>query len=358
MGPQSHSIGLASAIGGLAGRAKAAASLRDECVRRLLAAGVPRGRHSLCVSRPVVAAALSSTRMARIAIVGPGAIGGAMAAELAREGLHEIVVCARTPFDRLVVDTPTGELIATPRVLIDPAQATRVDWVLIATKAYDHAATGVWLRALFSTGTQIAVLQNGVEHIERFSPYVPATALVPVVVHCPAERSLPGRIHVRNTAALRVPDSDAGHALVALFAHTKVLASTVFDFKSELWRKLCLNCTGAVSAVMLHPAAASARTAIAELMRDIGNECRDVGRAEGAVLGDDVIDSTVAMYRNGAASSTNSLHADRLAGRPMEVDARNGAVVRFGKKHGISTPLNKAVVALLEAAQPVAKQSE
>jgi len=70
------------------------------------------------------------------------------------------------------------------------------------------------------------------------------------------------------------------------------------------------------------------------------------------VLGDDVIERTIATYRDASADSINSLHADRLAGRPMEVDARNGAVVRFGKKHGIATPLNKAVVALLEAAQP------
>ena len=290
--------------------------------------------------------------MATISIVGPGAIGGTVAAELSRDHAHEVTVCARTPFDHLEVDTPTGRLIATPRVLIDPAQAAPVDWVLVATKAYDHAATAVWLRSLFAEGTQIAILQNGVEHVERFSPYVPAASLVPVVVNCPAERSLPGRIRLRRTAALHVPDTAGGHAFVALFAHTQVLTSTVPDFKSELWRKLCINCAGAVSAILLHPAGVAKRDAIADLMRDIANECRDVGRAEGAVLGDDVIERTIATYRDASADSINSLHADRLAGRPMEVDARNGAVVRFGKKHGIATPLNKAIVALLEAAQP------
>lgn len=35
----------------------------------------------------------------------------------------------------------------------------------------------------------------------------------------------------------------------------------------------------------------------------------------------------------------------------MEIDARNGAVVRFGKKHGIPTPMNDMAVALLIAAQ-------
>ena len=40
-----------------------------------------------------------------------------------------------------------------------------------------------------------------------------------------------------------------------------------------------------------------------------------------------------------------------MAGRPMEIDARNGAVVRFGKKHGIPTPFNEMAVALLVAGQ-------
>jgi 2-dehydropantoate 2-reductase len=271
--------------------------------------------------------------MATIAIVGPGAIGGSVAAELSRDHVHEIIVCARTPFDRLEVETPTGKLVAMPRVLIDPAQARPVDWVLVATKAYDQAATGVWLKALFAESTRIAVLQN-------------------VVVNCPAERSRPGRIRMRRTAALRVPDSADGHAFVALFAHTGVLVSTASDFKTELWRKLCNNCAGAVSAILLQPAGISKRAAIADLMRDIAMECRAVAQAEGAVLGEDVVDDTVAMYRDLASDSINSLHADRLAGRPMEVDARNGVVVRLGKKHGIPTPLNKAIVALLEAVQP------
>ena len=38
-------------------------------------------------------------------------------------------------------------------------------------------------------------------------------------------------------------------------------------------------------------------------------------------------------------------------GRPMEVDARNGAVVRFGRKHGIATPSNEMAATLLALQQ-------
>jgi len=287
--------------------------------------------------------------MARIAVVGPGAIGGTIAAELSRGGVHELVVCARTPFERLEVETPTGPLVATPRVLLDPAEASPVDWVLVATKAYDHAATALWLKPLFGEGTRIAILQNGVEHVARFSPYVPASSLLPVVVSCPAGRSAPGRIRLRRQAALRVPDTADGRAFAALFSRSEVVVTTVADFMSELWRKLCLNCAGAVSAILMQPAAPSKRAGIAQLMRDLASECRAVANAEGASLGDDAVDDAVASYLRGAPDAINSLHADRLAGRPMEIDARNGVVVRLGAKHGIPTPLNKAVVALLEA---------
>ena len=62
------------------------------------------------------------------------------------------------------------------------------------------------------------------------------------------------------------------------------------------------------------------------------------------------IDPQLAGYRAGPADGINSLHADRLAGRPMEIDARNGVIVRKGAAYGIATPVNAMVVALLEAA--------
>jgi 2-dehydropantoate 2-reductase len=75
-----------------------------------------------------------------------------------------------------------------------------------------------------------------------------------------------------------------------------------------------------------------------------------VGRAEGADLPSDLPETVVEGYRSGPADGVNSLHADRAAGRPMELDARNGVIVRLGARHGIATPVNAMVVALLEAA--------
>jgi 2-dehydropantoate 2-reductase len=77
--------------------------------------------------------------MTRIALVGPGAIGSVMAAWLCDTGRYDITLCARQPLGELRVDTPRGLLRVRAPVLSDPKQAEPVDWVLVATKAYDVA---------------------------------------------------------------------------------------------------------------------------------------------------------------------------------------------------------------------------
>jgi 2-dehydropantoate 2-reductase len=287
----------------------------------------------------------------RVAIVGPGAIGGTAAAWLAQSAALAVTVCARTPFERLAVEAPEGRVEAEVPVLTDPGQAAAVDWVLVCTKAYDTAGAAAWLGGLVGPETRVAILQNGVEHVERFSPYVPAERLVPAVVDIPAERRAPGEILQRRNAFILVPAGVDGEAFVRLFAHTPIAVSTTDDFCTAAWRKLTLNCAGAVSALVLKPSGVVNHAGVAGVMRAMMLECIAVGRAEGAVLDDGLADEILAASRAGSRNSVNSIHADRLAGRRMEVDARNGVIVRRGAAHGVPTPLNALVATLLDAAQ-------
>lgn len=286
-----------------------------------------------------------------IAVVGPGAIGGTIAAWLSRNPeVGALILCARTPLDRLVVETPTGVIEASPRVVTDPAQiAASVDWVLVATKAYDVEAAARWLKPLVGPATRVAVLQNGVEHVERFSPHIDPARILPVVVDLPAERSGPGRIQHRRSGTMVVPAGDMGETFCALFAHSVIEASTTDDFVSVAWTKLALNCAGAVCALTGEPAGVVNAPGMAEVMRGMVAECVRVGRAEGATLDDTLPDLVVERTIASPADSINSILGDRLAGRPMEWDARNGVIVRKGAPHGIDAPLNGMAAAILHA---------
>lgn len=74
-----------------------------------------------------------------------------------------------------------------------------------------------------------------------------------------------------------------------------------------------------------------------------------VGRAEGARLDESLVEEIVTAMMLTPAEAGTSMLTDRRAGRLLEADARNGAVARIGACHGIETPLNRALTALLNA---------
>lgn len=287
--------------------------------------------------------------MARIAIIGVGAIGSVIAALLQQTGRHELILCTRRPLPELRVETPDGPVEIHAQVLTDPAKATAVDWVLVATKAYDVETAAKWLPGFRANGAPVAVLQNGVEHRERFAPYVPLDAILPVVVDCPAERKSPSHVVQRGTMYLKAPSSDLGQAFVGLFAGSSADAITVPDINTVAWRKLCHNAVGVLPTLLLQPQGVLRDQALSDVARQLIRETIAVGRAQGAQLDDSVVEAVIDAYHSAAPDGVNSLHADRMAGRPLELDARNGVIVRMGRKHGIPTPANSMAVAILEA---------
>jgi len=287
--------------------------------------------------------------MARIAIVGVGAIGSVIASLLQTSGQHQLILCTRRPLHGLTVTTPDGIVNIPTSSLTDPAQAPPVDWVMVATKTYDAAGAGAWLQALCKHGAPAAILQNGVEHRERFTPYLDPTQILPIIIDCPVEKKPDGTFNQRGTAFMKVEDTEQGRAFAALFHHTKADITLTADFLTAAWRKLCINSAGAITALTLKPAGVFHDEAIARLTLDLVAECAAVGAAEGAHLDPDIPQQVLSAYRAQPPDSVNSLLADRLAHRPMEIDARNGIIVRKALQHRIPTPCNTMTVALLNA---------
>ncbi len=289
--------------------------------------------------------------MTRVAVVGVGAVGGVVAAGLASTGCVEVMACVRSPLGALQIDHPDGTArkASIPEVL-DPAQVPVVDWVVLATKAHQTAGAAPWLERLCGAGTRVAVLQNGVEHRERVAPLIGAARVLPAVVEISAESLQRGHIRLFDRPRIVVPAGDDGAQFAALCQGSGITVASTGDFVTAAWAKLCLNvANGAVTALTMRRMPVFAHPRIAELGRALVEEARQVATASGAHLSVDLADQVIARLRTMPAESGSSMLWDRLAGRPLEFDARNGAVVRAGARLGIPTPYNETVTALLEA---------
>ena len=288
----------------------------------------------------------------RIAVVGVGAIGGAVAADLADLERHDVTLCTRTRFDRLEVVHPRGTSVAEARVVTDPSSVAAVDWVLLATKAHQSPGARPWLDALCDERTTVAVLQNGADHIERIRPLVaPAVRVLATVVRLPAEKTAPGRVQQGRDGSLFVPDNAAGRTFAALFEGSRIEVAPREDFHAQVWWKLLSNSAlGGICALTLRPNGAVAEPGLRGLAIAVMREVVLVARAEGAPLPDDAPEEVLARIVHGAPEHWSSIAVDRREGRPMEWRARNGIVCERARLHGIATPLNDAVTTLLEAA--------
>ena len=289
--------------------------------------------------------------MTSIAMVGVGAIGGAVAAGLGDAGT-EITLCVRTPFEKLRRELD-GDIKAYDHpVLTDPARARPVDWLLLCTKAHQTAGAAPWFERLVGPNTKVAVLQNGVDHADRVRPHAGDARIVPVIIMLPAVATAPGQIHQGRAGTLTVPDDDAGRAFAGLFAGCDTVGVTLTgDFLSVAWSKLVHNAAGgAICALCLRENGVVAEPGMRPLVLKLMQEIMAVGRAEGAILPDTLPEEIIERHASVLRDHWTSIAVDRREGRSMEWQARNAVIGQLGKRHGIETPLNDALTTLLAAA--------
>jgi 2-dehydropantoate 2-reductase len=272
-----------------------------------------------------------------VAVVGAGAIGVLLAAELQAAG-REVTVCARRPFERLVVE---GRHDLPAHVVTEPSGSA--DWIVVALKAQDSPAAVPWIDAL---GGQVVAVQNGIEHRENLGQDA-----LPAIITAATERVGEGRVRHRFGHRLQVPDEPVSERLASLFDGTIMDVELVGDFNTEAWRKLLRNATANPITALTRARMGIFKDApIQELARGVLNECVAVGRAEGARF-DDEAEKILAAFEAMPDDSGTSMLYDRLAERPLEYEALSGAVVRAAERHGIEVPLNRALLALLSAAR-------
>jgi 2-dehydropantoate 2-reductase len=129
------------------------------------------------------------------------------------------------------------------------------------------------------------------------------------------------------------------------------------DFITLAWRKLLVNAVASpVTALTLQRQAVLRRPDIQTFCLAVLEEAIAVGRAEGAQLSDDEAKRTLETLFTFSGELGTSMYFDRLAGRPFEHEALTGAIISAGERHGIATPLNRALLALLRAISDVAGQ--
>jgi 2-dehydropantoate 2-reductase len=293
----------------------------------------------------------------RIAIFGTGGAGGYFGAQLARAG-EDVVFIARGPHLQAIrttglrLDTPAGEIVIQPaRATDDPAQVGEVDAVLLGVKAWQVTEAAETLGPMIGPETMVVPLQNGVEAPSQLAAQLGAGHVLAGLCGTFSWVTAPGRIrsigasHFIKFGELDNRPSERTELLRRVFERASVQVEIPADIHKALWDKFLLVVSfGGMGALMRAPIGViRTMSETRRLLECCMQEVDAVAEARRVALAASVVADTMAFLDSLAENATTSLQRDIIDGKPSELEAWNGAVVRLAREAGIAVPTHEAV---------------
>jgi 2-dehydropantoate 2-reductase len=291
----------------------------------------------------------------KIAVLGPGGVGGLIAGLLERAGTPVIVVAREATADLIAacglrVDSVNfGEFVAHPRAVARLEEP--VDVLIVAPKA--SGLESALERVVVQPGLVLPLL-NGLDHIPVLRRRFGDDAVLAGTIRVEADRPEPGVVvHTSPFLLVEMASHDPGawegmEALAQLLKDAGVSARVQESEAQVMWSKLvrlnALACTTSAFDKLLGEIRSTPDLRSA-LVGAIEEGCA-VGRAEGAR-----VDPAVALGELEKAHATlgSSMQRDIAAGRPPELDAIPGSVLRAAARHDLPCPTIERLVALIAA---------
>ncbi len=284
----------------------------------------------------------------RHAVLGVGGVGGFVGAVLAHGGERVTLLLRPATLavhpDSLTLESSLGGFTVPCARAARLGEEVDVLWVTPKATQLDAALTLVPDPA---QARMVVPLLNGVDHVAKLRARFGAAAVVPGTIAAELERAAPGRIVHRSPFA-RFGFWAAGKDVLAPVAEILTGFGCTAAFEPDeltlLWRKL----------VLLAPLALATTATgmpVGEVRADpewgprfeaAGREACAVGAASGARVN---AEESLALLRGFPPGTRSSMQKDVAAGRPPELDAIGGPILRGGRAYGIAVPATEYLVA-------------
>lgn len=288
----------------------------------------------------------------RIAVVGAGGVGGYFGGRLAQSGADVVFIVRGRTLDALRsrglrVESINGDFaLDHVEATNDPASIGNVDAVILTVKAWQIPEAIAGLSPMLRDDTPVVPLENGMtapEEISRILGPQHAVGGLSAIVSYVVEPGTIRHIAVEPHVAFGELDNRRSERMLRLhgaFEKAGVRVEVPPDIQRSMWTKfLFIAPYSAIGALTRVPI--GVWRAIPETRRAVEGAVREllaVANARGVSLSDDAFDRTMQRYDGLAAESTASLQRDIMEGKPSELEAQVGAVVRMAQESGVAVP--------------------
>jgi 2-dehydropantoate 2-reductase len=303
----------------------------------------------------------------RIAIIGSGGVGGYLGAKLWKAG-NDVTFVARGKHliamqqNGLRLESPEGSFTTKSTFTNNLDGLIPFDLIIIGVKSFDTASAVKLAQPVLKSDTIVLSIQNGVENESILADSLGKKYIIPGVAYIISTIASPGIIrHEGGTGKFKFGESDGSVSdrcllLKRVFDEAGINDEPVENIKKALWWKWIFICgIGGMTAytrksigeILVDPTLNS-------MLKDVIYEAATIGRTKKIDEFTDIEEKILAHYQRLPFATTSSMYYDVTHAKQVEVEALNGAVVRFGKESKISTPANEIIYNSLK---PLAQSS-
>ncbi len=287
----------------------------------------------------------------RHTVLGVGGVGGLVGGALAKAGQPVTLLVRPGRRDhypeRLTVESETLGTFKAPVWVADRLDGQfDVVWITVKATVIEVALRAVAPEKL-GAGVVIPLL-NGIDHVDQLRDRYGPERVLPGTIRVEAEQMEPGRVrHLSAFVNVQVAPTPATRARAEALCEELRIAGLTCEVQDDeatmLWSKLCflapfaLATTASGGSLGVVRSDAQWRARLEECI----NEACAVAVAEGAKVAPDPI---IAALEGAPDGFRSSMQKDVAAGRPPEVDAIAGPILRGGAEHGIDVSATRAFV--------------
>jgi 2-dehydropantoate 2-reductase len=297
--------------------------------------------------------------------MGAGAVGCYFGGMLGRNG-HKVTLIGRPDhvqaieLNGLLMDCLNFKEYVKVRATTELDVLAHADIVLFCVKSPDTTATIQMMQKYLKSDAVILSLQNGVDNCNRIRALI-QNPVIPAVVYVATAMQAPGELkhHGRGELVIGNWEPHPSHpvqnltllnTLSELFIKAAVPCTISSDIRNELWGKFLVNCCyNAISAIgQIQYGKMAQVEPIKSLIEELAKEVILIANKEGIEITQDQARQANDQIVQTMATQRSSTAQDIARKKATEIDYLNGFIVRKGKEHGIATPANQSVFALIK----------
>ena len=308
----------------------------------------------------------------KIVVYGTGGVGGYFGARLVQSG-NEVHFIARGEHlnaiqqNGLQLYSPKGDYFVSPCHAVEVMdRITGIDLILIAVKSWQLETVAKEIKQYLKAQTLVISLLNGVENEQLLQRILPKENLLGGLCKVVSKIDSPGVIrHMSYEPSIVFGELDSritqrSHNIEQCFRTAGIRTKLTDNIQGEQWAKFMFITTISGLGALTRSTVGEmlAHKPVSDLMHNVADEIKAVAEALQIRLPVNIKEKQFELIRQQPFETTSSLQRDIMAGRPSEIHAQTGAIVRLGEKTGVSTPVNNLIYSILYLQEQKARAAQ